>query len=126
MREQLSRHLPVKPVDFLVLLSLARQELHGYGLVQSIREQSEGKVVLVPSNLYAVLRRLRGARLIARGDRRPVPGGDAERASARADQRRRYYKITPLGREVLQAEAERLARLLDLAASAKVVRTSRI
>ncbi|MEM1248756.1 MAG: helix-turn-helix transcriptional regulator [Acidobacteriota bacterium] len=97
-------HLPVKPVDFHVLLALAGEELHGYGLVQRIEEQSEGKVRLVPSNLYAVLRRLESRGLVARSDRRPVP--DLE------DQRRRYFRLTTLGLRVLRAEAERLRRLL--------------
>ncbi len=97
-------HLPVKPVDFLVLLSLAKEELHGYGLVRAIEELSEGQVQLVPTNLYAVLRRLESRGLLAPSARRPVP--------ARDDQRRRYFRITELGRSVMQAEAARLRRLL--------------
>lgn len=106
-------HLPVKPVDFHVLLALASEELHGYGLVQRIEEHSEGKVRLVPSNLYAVLRRLESRGLVAQSDRRPVPELE--------DRRRRYFRLTSLGRRVLGAEASRLHRLLTRGAGDRLL-----
>ena len=116
MPTSVKSHLPVKPVDFLVLLALAGEELHGYGLVQRIEEQSDGQIRLVPTNLYAVLRRLEQRGLIGASARRPVP--------EREDRRRRYFRITELGRRVLQAEATRLDRLLDDAVRKQLVEPS--
>lgn len=99
--------LPLKPVDFMVLMTLARGERHGYGIVADIAEQTEGRIRLVPGNLYAVLQRLDGKGLLAETDRRPAPDLD--------DRRRRYYAITAFGRRVLSAEAERLKGLVGLA-----------
>ncbi len=105
--------LPLKPVDFMVLLTLAAQEMHGYGLVAEIAERTEGKIRLVPGNLYAVLQRLRGRGLLDETDRRPAPDLD--------DQRRRYYAITALGRQVVAAEAERLRGLVGMAEAMELI-----
>ena len=99
--------LPLKPVDFMVLMTLARGERHGYGIVTDIAEQTDGKIRLVPGNLYAVLQRLRGQGLLEETDRRPAPDLD--------DRRRRYYAITGFGRRVVSAEAERLKSLIGMA-----------
>ena len=96
--------LPLRPVDFHVLLALSAGDLHGYGLVRHIADESDGRVQLVPGNLYAMLKRLLGAGLVAESRRRPVPGEE--------DVRRRYYTLTALGREVAEAEARRLRDLL--------------
>lgn len=105
--------LPLKPVDFLVLLALSEDERHGYGLVQDIADQSGGKVQLVPGNLYSVLRRLIAIGVIVESDRRPAPDLD--------DQRRRYYRITPFGERVLRAEAERLRQLVSVAEARAII-----
>ena len=105
--------LPLKPVDFLVLLTLADRELHGYGIVAEISDRTEGRMRLVPGNLYAVLQRLQGQGLLEEADRRPVVDGE--------DQRRRYYKITPLGRRVTAAEAERLRGLVGMAEAMELI-----
>ena len=104
---EVDTHLPLKPVDFLVLMTLARQERHGYGIVSDIAEQTEDRIRLVPGNLYTLLQRLEGQGLLAETDRRPAEDLD--------DRRRRYYAITPLGRGVLTAEAERLRGLVGVA-----------
>ena len=96
--------LPLRPVEFLVLLVLADDERHGYGIVQDIAERTDGKAKLLPGNLYAVLRRLMESDLLAESSRRPAK--DLE------DQRRRYYRITELGKEVLAADAERMRGLV--------------
>lgn len=101
------RHLPMKPVDFLVLLTLSQGERHGYGIVQDIAQRTEGRIRLVPGNLYSVLQRLESRGLLAETDRRPAPDLD--------DRRRRYYVITPLGGRVLAAEARRLRGLVGMA-----------
>ena len=61
---QVEAALPVKPVDLLVLMRLARGECHGYGIVMDIAEGTDGRVRLVPGNLYSLLRRLMNADLI--------------------------------------------------------------
>jgi len=97
--------LPLKPLDLQLLLSLAEQEQHGYGLVQSIAERTEGLVELEPGNLYRVIKRLLADGLVVETERRPVANAD--------DERRRYYRITPLGGRVLAAEIARLQALVS-------------
>jgi DNA-binding PadR family transcriptional regulator len=96
--------LPLKPVDLQLLLSLAESERHGYGLVQAIAERTDGLVSLEPGNLYRVIKRLLADGLVCETDRRAVPELD--------DERRRYYRITPLGGRVLAAEIARLQALV--------------
>ena len=95
--------LPLRPVVFHVLLSLADGERHGYGIVQDIAERSSARLQLEPGNLYRHLRFMLDAGLIEESDRRPVAGKD--------DERRRYYRITRFGRQVALAEASRLEAL---------------
>ena len=76
-------------------------------IVQSIADQTDGQIQLVPGNLYSVIQRLEGRGLLAETDKRPAPDLD--------DRRRRYYSITPFGRRVLQAEAERLRGVVGMA-----------
>ncbi|MGD0776958.1 MAG: PadR family transcriptional regulator [Candidatus Solibacter sp.] len=96
--------LPLKPHWFHVLLSLANQEQHGYGIMQEVLERTAGKVRLWPATLYGTLKRLIDEDLIAESDDRPTPDLD--------DARRRYYRLTKLGRRVLEAECGRLEDLV--------------
>jgi DNA-binding PadR family transcriptional regulator len=96
--------LPLKPHWFHVLLSLADQEQHGYGIMQEVLERTEGRVRLWPATLYGTLKRLIDEDLIEESDERPAPERD--------DARRRYYRLTRLGRRVLAAESERLEDLV--------------
>jgi DNA-binding PadR family transcriptional regulator len=98
--------LPLKPHWFHVLLSLANQEQHGYGIMQEVLERTGGKVRLWPATLYGTLKRLMDEELIAESDRRPAPDLD--------DARRRYYRLTRLGRRVLNAECRRLEDLVGV------------
>src|SRR5690349_13149923 len=95
--------LPLKPHWFHVLLSLADSEQHGYGIMQEVLERTGGKVRLWPATLYGTLKRLIDADLIEESARRP---------SAADDPRRRYYRLTALGRRVLTAESRRLEELV--------------
>lgn len=97
-------YLPLKPHWFHVLLSLAAQEQHGYGIMQEVLERTDGKVRLWPATLYGTLKRLIDEGLIAESDERPVAELD--------DARRRYYRLTRLGKHVLAAESERLEDLV--------------
>jgi DNA-binding PadR family transcriptional regulator len=96
--------LPLKPLDLQLLLSLAEQERHGYALVQDIAARTDGLVALEPGNLYRVIKRLLADGLVGETDRRAVPELN--------DERRRYYRITPLGGRVLAAEIARLEALV--------------
>jgi len=105
--------LPLKPVDYLLLLALHEGDRHGYGLVKDIERLSDGRVRLVPGNLYSVI-----ARLVDAGMVREVPHPDA------ADSRRRLYALTPAGRRLLAAETRRLESLLGRPEIARVLRGS--
>ncbi|MGO9437802.1 MAG: PadR family transcriptional regulator [Terracidiphilus sp.] len=98
------RFLPLKPNWFHVLLSLANEEQHGYGIMQEVLERTNGMIRLWPATLYGTLERLLDADLIAEVKGRP--SGDGE------DARRRYYRLTALGRRVLAAESMRLEDLV--------------
>ena len=98
------RFLPLKPHWLHVLVSLADQEQHGYGIMQEVLERTGGKVRLWPATLYGTLKRLMDQELIEESDQRPAPERD--------DARRRYYRLTRLGRRVLAAESERLEDLV--------------
>lgn len=107
------RHfLPLKPVDLELLLALADQDLHGYGLVQAISEHTGGLLVLDPGNLYRVIRRLLADGLIAESDREATDAGE----------RRRYYRITRLGGRVLATELDRLRDLVAAPATRLAVK----
>lgn len=107
-------HLPLKPVDLQLLLPLAEEERHGYALVHAIDEGTGGLVRLDPGNLYRVIKRLLAAGLIAESGRRPAPDS--------MEERRRYYRLTPLGRAVLVAELSRLRRLIASPAVRTIMR----
>lgn len=94
--------LPLRPVEFHVLLSLAAGERHGYGIIQDAEARGEARVPDV-GTLYRALARMSERGLIATSD-----GGHAREGG---DERRRYYRITPLGLRVARAEARRLASL---------------
>src|SRR5580704_19723259 len=98
--------LPLKPHWFHVLLSLTDQEQHGYGIMQEVLARTNDKVRLWPATLYGTLKRLIEAGLIEESDDRPAMELD--------DARRRYYRLTRLGRRVLDAETERLKELLRI------------
>ena len=96
--------LPLKPHWFHVLLSLSDQPQHGYGIMQDVLERTEGKVRLWPPTLYGTISRLIDEDLIEPSCARPAPELD--------DARRRYYRLTSLGRRVLAAECSRLEDLI--------------
>jgi DNA-binding PadR family transcriptional regulator len=105
--------LPLRPHWFHVMLCLAGQEQHGYGIMQEVLERTDGKVRLWPATLYGTLKRLIEEELIEESDVRPAPELD--------DARRRYYRLTGLGRRVLAAETERLEDLLRIVRSRRGV-----
>ena len=109
-----SEELPaLKRIEFLVLLVLADGKSHGYRLVREMADRTQGRVSVLPGNLYSVLRRLSREGLVAEVASRLAPD--------LADQRRRYYEITPFGRQVLAAEAEFMRALVQAASDRNVI-----
>src|SRR2546430_12963729 len=99
--QSLEDWVPLTQPVFHMLLALAGEERHGYGIMQDVREQTNGALQLGPGTLYGCLKRMLAAALIEESDERPDPALD--------DQRRRYYRMTALGQRVVRAEAQRLA-----------------
>jgi DNA-binding PadR family transcriptional regulator len=106
--------LPLTPAVLQILLALADEERHGYGIMQEVEARTGGETRLGPGTLYGSIKRMLADGLIEESDERPDPGMD--------DERRRYYRITGFGRRVAGAEAERLASLVSTAAAKKLVR----
>ena len=98
----IERFLPLRPVEFDILLSLAAGERHGYGIIQDAEARQLGTVPDV-GTLYRAIRRLQDQGMVEASTRRAAPDT--------GDERRNYYRITPLGRRVAQAEARRLVAL---------------
>lgn len=114
-RPAIDSWLPLKPELFHVLLALADAERHGYGIIKEVERATDGEIRLAPSPLYRRLKKLLDAGVISEADIRPAPEHD--------DERRRYYRLTALGRRILGAEAR---RLVDLADGDKIRRLARI
>ena len=98
MNDAFDRFLPLAPAALHILLSLAAEERHGYGIMQDIARQSDGRYKLGPGTLYDNLQKLLKDRLVE----------ESENSSTGAESRRRYYRLTKLGRRVLTAEIVRL------------------
>jgi|SRR6202046_3841955 len=98
------KFIPLKTQWFHIMVSLAGGEQHGYGIMQDVLNRTTGKVRLWPATLYGSIKRLIEADLIEESDERPTPELD--------DARRRYYRLTSLGKRVLDAECERLQELV--------------
>ena len=101
--------LPLTPAVFHILLSLAEGERHGYALKRDIAQRTAGKLKLGPGMLYGTIHKMLELGLIEESDERPDPHLD--------DERRRYYRITPLGRRAAKAEAARMRELVHLASA---------
>ena len=108
--------LPLKPVELLVLVMLSAGERHGYGIRQDIIEHTQGAIALEAGNLYRTIRRLESDGIVDESARRPAEAAD--------DERRRYYRLTPLGKRVLAAELERVRDLVRLGEARRVIEPS--
>jgi len=98
MEKNVTDFLPLSPASLHILIALAGDDRHGYGIMQEVAEQSDGQYVLGPGTLYDNLQKLLDARLV---EEAPAPKGET-------DSRRRYYRLTAFGRRVLTAEISRL------------------
>ena len=105
--------MPLPPAMFHILVAVADQDRHGYGIMQDVAARTDGALKLSPGTLYGSIKRLLEDGLIVEVSRRPPADED--------DERRRYYRITSFGRTVAQAEATRLTTLLRQARAAGVV-----
>jgi DNA-binding PadR family transcriptional regulator len=101
--------LPLPPAVFHILLTLAEGERHGYALKREIARRTDGQLTLGPGALYGAISKMLSQGLIEESAERPDRHLD--------DERRRYYRLTGLGRKVAQAEARRMRDLVQLAAA---------
>ena len=105
--DRVAHFLPLQPAVFHILMALAVDDRHGYAIIQNVAERSAGAVRLSPGTLYRSIQRMLEDGLLIEIDERPDPEED--------DERRRYYRITALGRQVARAEAQRLIDLVKMA-----------
>jgi DNA-binding PadR family transcriptional regulator len=104
--------LPLTPAIAHILIALADEDRHGYGIMLEVERLTDGATRMGPGTLYGTIKRMLAAGLVEEADERPDPDLD--------DDRRRYYRITTLGRRVLAAESARMAALLAAARAKRV------
>jgi DNA-binding PadR family transcriptional regulator len=105
---------PLPSAAFQILLSLAEEDLHGYGIMRQVAEQTDGRMRLGPGTLYSSIQSLLEEKFIEELD----PREDMKLG----EERRRYYRLTSAGRKLARSEADRLAGLLRVARSRKILR----
>lgn len=114
MRDKpVNQHLPLPNLPLHVMLALAEEERHGWAVIKRIEELTSGLQSPSSGSLYLAMTRLEERGLIE----------EAEAPEAETDERRRYYRLTPLGRDVLATEVRRLSGLVDVARVAGVARS---
>jgi DNA-binding PadR family transcriptional regulator len=99
--------LPLPPATFHILMAVAEEDRHGYAIIQDVDRRTQGQVRLSAGTLYRSIQRMLEQGLLVETQERPAPEED--------DERRRYYRITPLGEAVARAETRRLTDLVRLA-----------
>ena len=109
---------PLPSAAFHILLALAGEELHGYGIMRQVLEQTGGAVRIGPGTLYGSIKTLLEENLIEEREERP----DAELGT----ERRRYYRLTAAGRKVASEEAQRLAAMLRIARAKRIFRGAHV
>lgn len=105
---------PLPSAAFQILLALVSEDLHGYGIMRNVAEQTEGRMRLGPGTLYSSIQGLLEEELIEEVE---CPRGPSVK-----DERRRYYRLTSAGRKLARSEAERLADLLRVARAKNILR----
>jgi len=99
--------LPLQSATFHILMAIADEDRHGYAIIQDVSARTDGALKLSAGTLYRSIQRMLEQGLLIETRDRPAPEDD--------DERRRYYRITPFGRQVAEAEAKRLMQLVKLA-----------
>jgi DNA-binding PadR family transcriptional regulator len=107
---------PLTPAVFHILLALADGEKHGYAIMKDVEAQTDGQMKMGPGTLYGSIKRMLAAGLIEESGQRPDPAMD--------DERRRYYRLSGLGVNVVNAESQRLAELVKVARQKHVLTCS--
>ena len=110
-------YLPLTPAVLDIVVALGAEELHGYGIMREVRRRTDGRRRLPPGTLYRSLRQMQEKGLVEESKERPDADLD--------DERRRYYRLTDLGRKVAVAEVERLEGLVRAARSKGLVPSMR-
>jgi DNA-binding PadR family transcriptional regulator len=105
---------PLPSAAFQILLSLADEDLHGYGIMRQVEQQTSGRMRLGPGTLYSSIQALLEEGLIEEVDR--------SSGVAPTDERRRYYRLSTAGRKLARSEAERLADFLRVARAKRILR----
>ena len=100
-------YLPLTPAVLDIMVALGNEELHGYAIMQEVRRRTDGQRRLAPGTLYRSLKQMEQRGWVAQSEERPEPNLD--------DERRRYYRLTEIGRRVALAEVERLEGLVGAA-----------
>jgi DNA-binding PadR family transcriptional regulator len=108
--------IPLSPIALYVLLALADGDRHGYAIIKEIETATGGAIRLLPGTLYRLIKQL--------VDDAWIIEVEAPRSAAADDDRRRYYRITPWGRQIAQAEVDRLAGVMRMARAAKLIPSS--
>ncbi|MBN1430885.1 MAG: PadR family transcriptional regulator [Anaerolineae bacterium] len=111
---QKTQGLPsLTPTMFHILLALADREKHGYAIMREVETHTNGRLKLGPGTLYGSIKQMLAAGLIEESEDRPDPALD--------DQRRRYYRLTGLGRKAASEEARQLSHLVGIAQSKNLI-----
>lgn len=110
MKPEQDRSTKISSPMFHVMVALADEDRHGYAIMKEVSERTGGSVRLTASTLYGIIKRLLDDGWIVETTGRVAPAGD--------DPRRRYYRLTPLGRTQARAEAGRMAQVLKVARTA--------
>jgi len=105
--DEVAELLPLPPATFHILLALAQHDLHGYAIIQDVEARTDGRLRLSAGTLYRSIQRMLEQGLIVETQERPAPDLD--------DERRRYYRMTPLGEAAARAELGRIEGLVRLA-----------
>jgi DNA-binding PadR family transcriptional regulator len=107
MIKKINAYRPLSAAVFYILLALVDGEKHGYAIMKDVETQTSGKIKMGPGTLYGSLKRMQTAGLIEESGDRPDPELD--------DERRRYYRLSGLGQNVIKSESQRLAELVQVA-----------
>jgi DNA-binding PadR family transcriptional regulator len=113
---------PLPAAAFQIMLSLAEEDLHGYGIMRQVAEQTGDRVRLGPGTLYSSIQSLLEEKLIEEVGPPESGKADVKSGAKPNDERRRYYRLTGAGRKLARTEAERLADLLRVARAKNILR----
>jgi DNA-binding PadR family transcriptional regulator len=105
--------LPLPAAVFHILMAVAEEDRHGYAIILDVEARTRGQIRLSPGTLYRSIQRMLEQGLIVETRDRPAPEFD--------DERRRYYRMTPLGKAAARAEAGRLQDLVKLARASGIL-----